>query len=147
MICAEIRADNRAAKFASPRLTAWVRARRNPHMIEPGPDWVIDSIYAARQRQQQPSVISDQATEPRFLVDWVDQHRETDRPADPNYPDGCAIDVAMDAPHACRLELPCPAARCGLWVVTCRACGFAITLATTGRSDDPRSLRVPCRPV
>jgi hypothetical protein len=81
----------------------------------------------------------------RFAIDWVDQHREASYPADPTYLNGSAIDVALDAPRACRVELPCPAARCGLWVVTCRACGYAIALATAGRADDPRSVRVPCR--
>ena len=83
--------------------------------------------------------------EPRFFVDWVDQHRESQHPADATYPNGCAIDVALDAPKACRVELPYPAARCGLYVITCRACGYAIALATSGRRDDPRSVRMPCR--
>ena len=81
----------------------------------------------------------------RFLVDWVDGHRETATPPDPTYPDGCAIDVALDAPRACRLQLAWPAQRCGQWVITCRDCGFAIALATAGRPDDPRTVRMPCR--
>jgi hypothetical protein len=85
------------------------------------------------------------AVESRFLVDWVDQHRTSERPPDPTYPSGCAIDVALDAMKACRLELPWPAERCGIYVVTCRACGFSIALKTTGRADDPRTLRVPCK--
>jgi len=84
--------------------------------------------------------------EPRFLVDWIDGHREAKQPADPTYPNGCAIDVAMDAPRACRLELPCPAPRCGLFVITCKQCGYAIAIATAGRADDPKSVRLPCRP-
>jgi hypothetical protein len=83
--------------------------------------------------------------EQRFTLDWIDQQRVSPYPADPTYPEGCAIDVALDAGRACRVELPCPAARCGLWVVTCRACGYAIALATAGRADDPRSVRVPCK--
>jgi hypothetical protein len=83
--------------------------------------------------------------EPRFLVDWVDGHREAAELADPAYPGGCAIDVALDAPKACRVQLPYPAARCGTWVVTCRVCLYAIALATAGRSDDPSSVRVPCK--
>lgn len=84
-------------------------------------------------------------TESRFLTDWVDQHRESTYPANPSYPHGSAIDVALDAAHACRVQLPWPAARCGLWVVTCRACGYAISLTTAGRADDPRSVRMPCK--
>jgi hypothetical protein len=93
-----------------------------------------------------PSLDPDAPTAaPRFLVDWIDQHRESPYPSDPAYPNGSAIDVALDAPRACRVELPCPAARRGTWVVICRECGFAIALATAGRADDPRSVRVPCR--
>lgn len=85
------------------------------------------------------------ATPARFRLDWLDRHREPVGPPDPTYPHGVAIDVALDAMKACRVELPCPAARCGLWVVVCQECGFAIALATAGRADDPCSVRVPCR--
>ena len=111
-------------------------------------------VDAGTMRRDQPAafarsgVVEDPGApiaESRFLVDWVDQHHETTRPADPNYPLGTAIDVALDATRACRLELRCPAARCGLWVITCRVCSYAIALSTTGRADDPRSVRVPCK--
>lgn len=81
----------------------------------------------------------------RFSIGWSDAHREARYPADPAYLNGCSIDVALDAVRACRAELPCPALRCGHWIVVCRVCDYAIALATTGRSDDPRSVRVPCR--
>lgn len=93
-----------------------------------------------------PAVVPDTSVvESRFLVDWSDAHRVSTFPADPAFPSGCSIDVALDAPRACRVELPYPASRCGMWVVTCQQCDYAIALATTGRSDDPRSVRVPCR--
>jgi hypothetical protein len=81
----------------------------------------------------------------QFLVDWIDLHRSSDAPADPAWPCGSAIDVALDALTACRLELPWPAERCGLWIVTCRRCGFHIRLETAGRADDPCSVKIPCR--
>jgi hypothetical protein len=84
--------------------------------------------------------------ESRFLIDWVDQHRISPYPADPAYPNGCAIDKALEATPACRVELPYPAARCGLWVITCRVCGYPIAVETAGRADDPRSVRLPCQP-
>jgi hypothetical protein len=100
-------------------------------------------------RRDQPAAFEPSTAPPpgesRFFVDWVDMHRTSDQPADAAYPRGCAIDVALDAMKACRLELPYPAERCGLWVVTCRACGFSIALATAGRADDPKSVRVPCK--
>ena len=113
-------------------------------------DDVLDSGQRSSGQRSavQWSAVSDQkpaAAESRFLIDWVDLHRESTEPADPAYPDGSAIDVALDAPHACRLQLPCPAARCGQWLITCRDCRFYIALATAGRADDPKSVRLPCR--
>lgn len=84
-------------------------------------------------------------TASRFLIDWIDAHRESAHPADPDYPEGIAIDVAQEAPRACRVQLESPAKGRGLWVISCRACGYAIALATAGRADDPCSVRVPCR--
>jgi hypothetical protein len=83
--------------------------------------------------------------ERRFTVDWIDGHRTSEQAADPAWPDGWAADVALDAPRACRVELPCPAAGRGMWVVVCTKCGFAFSLAAAGRADDPRSVRVPCK--
>jgi hypothetical protein len=88
---------------------------------------------------------SDPPSEPRFSVDWIDGGRIASYPPDVAYPNGVAIDVALDAARACRVELACPAAGVGLWLVVCRGCGFAIALSTAGRADDPRSVRVPCR--
>jgi hypothetical protein len=110
----------------------------------------IESGWARREQPtvfQPPAPTTGDASpkESRFSVDWVDKHHESACPADPAYPCGCTIDVALDALKACRVQLPCPAARCGMWIVRCRACGFSISLATAGRADDPKSVRVPCR--
>lgn len=107
-------------------------------------------IDAGTMRRDQPIAFATTSVAPtpeasRFFVDWVDHQHESTQPADPAYPNGTAIDVAMDAPRACRLELPCPAPRCGLFVITCRDCGYAIALRTAGRPDDPRTVRMPCR--
>jgi hypothetical protein len=82
---------------------------------------------------------------PRFAIDWVNALRDAHFPADPLYPNGHAMDVALDAPRACRAELPYPAARVGIYIVHCRVCDYRIALATAGRCDDPCSVRVPCR--
>lgn len=107
-------------------------------------------LRADRARRHQPTAFAEAAATPqpggaRFSVDWIDADREATYPADPGYPNGVAIDVALDAPHACRVELPWPAARVGQWVVVCRECGFAVALETAGRCDDPQSVRMPCR--
>lgn len=122
------------------------------HDTEDDPDFENEQAWveAGSMRRGQPAAFvqapdPDVPVESRFLIDWCDGHRGSDYPADPAFPNGTAIDVALDAARACRVELPCPAARCGLWVVTCRQCGYAIALATAGRADDPRSARLPCR--
>jgi hypothetical protein len=108
-------------------------------------------VQAGTARRHQPARLAESAANPapgasRFGVDWIDGHRAATYPADPGYPNGVAIDVALDAVRACRAELPYPAARCGLWVLRCTLCGYAIALATAGRKDDPRTVRLPCRP-
>jgi hypothetical protein len=107
-------------------------------------------LEAGTMRRTQPSRFAEAAATPspgtqRFSVDWIDGGRGAGYPADPSYPNGVGIDVAMDAPRACRVELPWPANGVGLWVVVCGACGYAVALGTAGRSDDPRTVRVPCR--
>lgn len=107
-------------------------------------------VRAGTMRRGQPIAFATSGAIPtpgasRFSIDWVDGHRAATYPADPGYPCGIAIDVALDAVRACRAELPWPAARCGLFVVRCTLCGFAIALATAGRPDDPRTVRVACR--
>jgi hypothetical protein len=79
-----------------------------------------------------------------FLLEWVDLHRTSEQPVDPTWPNGTPIDAALDAPVVCQVALPYPAPRCGFWKVTCRVCGFFICLGTTGRPDDPVSVKVPC---
>lgn len=108
--------------------------------------WMVaGSMQRGRPAAFSAAVSDPDAVESRFLVDWVDLHRYASHPADPSYPNGSAIDVALDAPRACRLALPSPTARCGLWVITCRVCGYSIALNTAGRADDPSSVRLPCR--
>lgn len=109
-------------------------------------EWIARGFMRRGQPARFDTIAAPTRASSRFLVDWIDLHREATHPPDPTYPHGCEIDVALDAAHACRLELPCPAAGCGRYVVKCRACGFAITLATAGRADDPRSVRMPCKP-
>jgi hypothetical protein len=129
----------------------------DPHddpFADAGPDPEFSNewawIDAGTAKRGQPVAFAASGSAPamgsaRFSIDWSDAHREPTYPADPAYPNGHAMDVALDAPQACRAELPYPAARIGTWIVHCRVCGYRIALATTGRSDDPRSVRVPCR--
>lgn len=43
------------------------------------------------------------------------------------------------------IDLPYPAERCGVYLVTCDKCGYSAAITTAGRVDDPRSVTIPCR--
>jgi len=83
-----------------------------------------------------------------FMIRWIDCEHETCRPADPRYPNGRDINnAATDLAAACTVKLPYPAKRAGQYRVVCTRCGLYILCATAGRADDPRSLRLACRPL
>lgn len=63
-------------------------------------------------------------------------------PTDPNYPDGKRIDLGV-LPN-CDVTLPYPAPECGHFRITCKSCGVSIVATAAGRTDDPRSITVPC---
>jgi hypothetical protein len=114
----------------------------------PDPEFTNEAAWveAGTMRRHQPAPFQPPRVSPagalvatlRFKIDWVDKHREATYPADPSYPKGCAIDVALTKLNACRVELPWPAVRCGLFVVRCLACGFSIALEMAGRVDETR---------
>lgn len=79
-----------------------------------------------------------------FDIKWHDLGREPQSPPNPKYPDGVHVVAARGAGHACRAELPYPAARCGYYTVKCKTCGMSAIATTAGRPDDPRSLTVSC---
>lgn len=64
---------------------------------------------------------------------------------DPNYPNGIAIDGAPNGEKYCFVELPYPAPECGLWMIHCRECKICVMVTAAGRSDDPISIRIPCK--
>lgn len=84
-------------------------------------------------------------------VTWHDGKREPRNPADPRYPNGMDIDIAaplgldVPPPKVCKVDLPYPARRCGYYQVDCEHCGQNALVTTAGRSDDPRSLTLPCK--
>jgi len=80
-------------------------------------------------------------------IEWIDRGREPRVAPNPNFPDGRDIDVTAGAKPSCRVELPYPAKRIGLYVITCRTCGSTTGVTTAGRPDDPRSVTYPCNPV
>ncbi len=79
-----------------------------------------------------------------FSIEWFDDEREPQEPANPAFPDGIDVDVTGGA-KGCKVELPYPAQRCGKYVVSCNTCGVRAVITTAGRDDDPRSLKLPCK--
>jgi len=79
-------------------------------------------------------------------VKWIDRFREPRDPPNPDYPRGLDWDVSKGAARTCLVRLPYPAKRCGFYVVTCDLCHLRIVVTTAGRPDDPRSVKLACRP-
>ena len=82
----------------------------------------------------------------QFEIVWEDHHRDPQCPSNPDYPNGIDIDVSRGREPACTALLPYPAKGCGLYIIHCRMCNINIAVTTAGRPDDPRSVRVSCKP-
>lgn len=80
-----------------------------------------------------------------FKVDWLDSKREPKCPPDPRFPNGIDITTGLrEGANACKVELPYPAKRCGLYLIECQVCGTKACCTTAGRTDDPRSIMLAC---
>lgn len=79
-----------------------------------------------------------------FEITWIDGGREPRCAPNPDYPNGKDCDGSMGAKVTCTAQLPCPAKRCGHYIVKCKTCGFTAAVTTAGRPDDPRSIKLPC---
>ena len=93
---------------------------------------------AKRRRDRAP------ASGQQWEISWVDRGFEPQHPPNPAYPNGVDCDLSGGGPY-CETPLPYPAARCGDYVVRCNRCSWLGIVSTAGRTDDPRSLKVPCR--
>ena len=81
---------------------------------------------------------------PKFRIDWLDREREPTEEPDPDFPNGIDLDMAAGRWPSCKVTLPYPTPRCGLFYVKCSVCGVNIMISTAGRPDDPRSVRLAC---
>lgn len=79
-------------------------------------------------------------------VRWIDSGREPQCEPNPDFPNGIDIDASEGAAATCRADLPYPAKRCGLFIVDCPRCGLRVAVTTAGRPDDPKSVKIACRP-
>lgn len=80
-----------------------------------------------------------------LTVDWIDRGRDPKCAPDPDFPNGRNLDISSGSARSCRADLPYPAARCGIYVVSCPICGQKIGVTTAGRPDDPKSLKIACK--
>ena len=82
-----------------------------------------------------------------LLATWIDSGQEPKHPSNPAYPAGKAVDLTQDpdAP-ACETVLPYPAPRIGVFIVECSLCRLRVGVTTAGRPDDPRSIKLNCKP-
>lgn len=79
-----------------------------------------------------------------IAVQWFDGEREPQNPPNPAFPNGMDVDLSQGAKRVCKIELPYPARRCGMYLIACQACGLRIGVSTAGRPDDPRTVTLGC---
>jgi hypothetical protein len=78
-------------------------------------------------------------------VKWIDRFREPTQPPNPAHPNGIDVDMAKGR-KSCVTDLPYPAPRCGYYSLLCLTCGYTALVTTAGRVDDPKTVRLPCKP-
>jgi len=80
----------------------------------------------------------------QFEISWIDRGRPPREAPNPNFPTGIHID-SNNRP-ACYCELPYMTHdNIGTWTVECSKCGVRMTITMASRSDDPRSIMIPCK--
>ncbi len=82
----------------------------------------------------------------KHKITWTPLGGPPRSPPHPDYPNGIDIDMAADARQACLVNLPYPTKRrIGLLTIACVECGLTAAFTTTGRPDDPRSVKLACK--
>ncbi len=77
-------------------------------------------------------------------IEWHDGGREPRCKPNPKYPNGIDLDNTEGAAVTCKVALPYPAKRCGVYIVECSTCGLRVGVTAAGRPDDPRSIKLAC---
>ena len=77
-------------------------------------------------------------------IKWYDSGREPQCASDSAFPNGKHVDLTVGGAKACRIALPYPVKRIGIYMVSCEGCGLRVGVTTAGRPDDPRSVRMTC---
>ncbi len=82
-----------------------------------------------------------------FKIEWIDRGREPQCAPDPAYPNGKPIRLTNEAKATakhCKVDLPYPAKRCGIYIIECERCGLRVGITTAGRPDDPTYIELAC---
>lgn len=83
----------------------------------------------------------------KLNISWLWRSREPARsPPDPDYPRGMVVDLTKGAAMHCRAILQYPAPGVGTWIIRCETCGWQGAVTAAGRTDDPTSVVIPCKP-
>jgi hypothetical protein len=77
-------------------------------------------------------------------VEFLSHHRKAKIAPNPRFPSGIDVDLTHGARH-CNVKLPYPAECCGIWFVRCTDCRSNAAITAAGRTDDPRSVKLPCK--
>lgn len=99
----------------------------------------------------------------KFEIRWVKRGGPPQQPPNPDYPEGCHVDLtehgqstgkvkrttpAPDtlAEQSCSTPLPYPTGKdeIGGWFVRCLTCDLKVFVTAASRPDDPCSVRVAC---
>ena len=82
-------------------------------------------------------------------IEWIDRGREPQCPPNPDFQNGKPLrltDIAKARAKHCKVDLPYPAKRCGIYIVRCQRCSVSVGVTTAGRPDDPTYIEISCRP-
>jgi hypothetical protein len=79
-----------------------------------------------------------------ITVEFISHKRKAQCAPNPAYPNGIDLDLTDGAKVACLADLPYPAECCGVLIVRCQKCGSGHAITTAGRTDDPKSVKLPC---
>jgi hypothetical protein len=82
-----------------------------------------------------------------FKIEWRNRGGKPVVPPNPRYPDGIDVDISQGATPSCYVPLPYPTGKdtVGGWFIECEECGLTAYVTAASRSDDPRSVKLPCK--
>jgi hypothetical protein len=91
--------------------------------------------------------VSEMTIEADYKLTWFYRsHEPAQSPADPRFPRGVTVDLRpKGVARFCTLPLKWPAPGVGSWLIECNQCGFTGVVTAAGRTDDPRSVHIPCK--